>query len=446
MSSVKIKDTICAITTPIGIGAIAGIRISGKNTLHILKKIIRSKITEGRVIHSFLSDNKNIIDEVILFFRKAPNTYTGCDEAEIFSHGGLAIPEMIIEVLEKNGCRMANPGEFTQRAFLNGKLDLVQVESIMDIVNAKTKNAAVSAVSMLKGTFSKEISQLRNNLVSLSALIEANLDFPEEEDINFDKSATLAIIDRISDTIEKLISKDEDNLLLKRGLNIVITGKPNVGKSSLFNTMLSKEKAIVTNIPGTTRDVLEGLLNINGIPVLIKDTAGIRVTKDPIENIGIEKTKNEIKHAHIVIALFDVSRTFDNDDYLHLSYLKNAKNVFFILSKSDLKAVLDISELPEISGKINCRDESAELEINKLIYRFIKGNRFSLNLNDRITENLKKALIALKRARKIINHDEGLELASIETKEAVENLSAITGEITTEQTLNNIFSTFCIGK
>jgi len=440
------RDTICAITTPIGIGAIAGIRIAGKNTLTILNKILPSTPAKDKIIHTYIYDKDKVIDEVILFFRKSPNTYTGCDEAEIFCHGGLAVPEIIIELLIKNGCRMAGNGEFTQRAFLNGKIDLVQAESVMDIVNAKTKDAAISAISMLKGDFSNTIDKLRNKLLTISSLIEANLDFPEEEDINFDKDQALCIISEAEDRLKNLIIKDENNILMKRGLTVIITGKPNVGKSSLFNLLLSREKAIVTNIPGTTRDILEGWINIRGIPILIKDTAGIRITDDPIERIGIEKTEKEIENAHIVLALFDSSRHFDSDDKLHLKFLKNAKNIFYILTKSDLKGRFEENELPRIEAKIDCRDKTSEGIINSIISTFIENKRFSLNLNDRITEKLKNAEVYLKKTRLIIENNEGLELASEEIKEAIINLSSVTGDITTDDILNNIFSSFCIGK
>lgn len=442
----KNRDTICAITTPIGISAIAGIRISGKNTRTIIENILPSSPPEGKIAHSYIYDKGTMIDEVLLFFRKSPNTYTGCDEAEIFCHGGLAVPEIIIELLIKNGCRMAGPGEFTQRAFLNGKIDLVQAESVMDVVNAKTKDAAISAISMLKGNFSRIINKLRDKLLVISTLIEANLDFPEEEDINFDKIETLSVISKAEDMLEHLIRKDENNILMKRGLTVIITGKPNVGKSSLFNLLLSREKAIVTNIPGTTRDVLEGWINIHGIPVLIKDTAGIRNTEDPIEKIGIEKTEREIENAHLVLALFDGSRHFDDDDTLHLTFLKKAKNLFYILTKNDLTGKFEEDRLPRIEAKIDCRDKDSEGIITNLILKFIANKRFSLNLNGRITEKLKNAQTYLAKTRSIIEHNEGLELASEEIKEAIRNLSSVTGEITSDDILNNIFSSFCVGK
>ena len=283
-------------------------------------------------------------------------------------------------------------------------------------------------------------------MVYISSLIEANLDFPEEEDINFDKENTLNIISDTKKIITDLIRENENNIMMKRGISVTITGKPNVGKSSLFNLLLSREKAIVTGIPGTTRDVLEGWININGFPVLIKDTAGIRLTDDPVEKIGIKRTKKEIEKANIILALFDASRDFDENDRLHLEFLKNAKHVFYILTKVDLEKRLEETEIPYISGGINCRDSSFGSVVNRLIVKFISHEKISLNLNDRITKRLKNAREYINKTEKVINYNEGLELAAEEIKEAISNLSAITGKITTNEVLNNIFSSFCIGK
>ncbi|RKX68524.1 tRNA uridine-5-carboxymethylaminomethyl(34) synthesis GTPase MnmE, partial [candidate division TA06 bacterium] len=299
------NETISAITTPIGIGAISGIRISGSKTRRIILKIIqrRKRILAKRIYHDFvIDDNNNIIDEIIFFFRKAPSTYTGFDEAEIFTHGGYAIPELVLKLIIENGARLAKRGEFTQRAFINGKIDLLQAESVMDIVNAKTREAARNAIGIFQGKYSMEIREIKDQILYVLTIIDANIDFPEEEDIYFDSIKLLNRINNIKEKLQNMIKKEESTRLMKRGVNVVIVGKPNTGKSSLFNTLMFEEKSIVTDVPGTTRDVIEGWINIEGIPVLLKDTAGIRITNDIVESVGIKRTKNEINNSDIILA------------------------------------------------------------------------------------------------------------------------------------------------
>ncbi|MCK4544409.1 tRNA uridine-5-carboxymethylaminomethyl(34) synthesis GTPase MnmE [candidate division WOR-3 bacterium] len=442
-------ETISAITTPIGIGAISGIRISGSKTRRIVLKIIkkRKRILANRIYHDFVIDgNCNVIDEIIFFFRKAPNTYTGFDEAEIFTHGGYAIPELVLNLIIENGARIAERGEFTQRAFINGKIDLLQAESVMDIVNAKTREAARNAINILQGKYSMEIKEIKDQLLYVLTIIDANIDFPEDEDIYFDSIKVLNRIGNIKEKLQNMIKEEECTRLMKRGVNVVIVGKPNTGKSSLFNTLMLEEKAIVTDVPGTTRDIIEGWINIEGIPVLLKDTAGIRITNDIVESVGIEKTKNEIKNSDIILALFDGSNKLNGDDKLLLSLIEKKNNLFYILTKNDIEKKIDISKLKRFDARIDTRDHTIPKHINKLILSYIKNNNIVINIPDRIIVRIKEALKSLSKSHSILYNKEGLELASFEIKNAIDKLSNITGEITSDDILNNIFSSFCIGK
>lgn len=442
-------ETISAITTPIGIGAISGIRISGSKTKRIILKIIqkRKRILANRIYHNFvIDDNNNVIDEVIFFFRKAPNTYTGFDEAEIFTHGGYAIPEIVLNLIMENGARLAKRGEFTQRAFINGKIDLLQAESVMDIVNAKTRESARNAVSILQGKYSIKIGEIKEQILYVLTIIDANIDFPEEEDIYFNSINVLNRISNIKERLQNIIKEEEHTRLMKRGINVIIVGKPNTGKSSLFNTLMLEEKAIVTDVPGTTRDVIEGWINIEGIPILLKDTAGIRITDDIVESVGIERTKNEIKNSDIVLALFDGSSKLDSDDKLLLSLLERKSNLFCILTKNDIEIKINVNKLKRIDAKIDTRDHIITKKINNLILNYIKYNNIIVNVPDRVIIRIKDALKSLSKSHSIIYNKEGLELASFEIKNAIEKLSNITGEITSDDILNSIFSSFCIGK
>ena len=313
------EDTICAIATASGTGAISIIRVSGKETLDIVSKIFRGtnlkKVDSHTIHYGFIYDKDEKIDEVLVTVMLAPKTYTKEDTIEINSHGGLNTTNKILELLLEKGCRLAEPGEFTKRAFLNGRIDLTQAESVNDLINAKTDNARVLALNNLGGSLLKKIKDMRKNIVDVMASIEVNIDYPEYEDIEVVTKETL--MPKLLSVKEKLteILKDSKNgKLIKEGINIAIVGKPNVGKSSILNSLLEEEKAIVTNIAGTTRDIVEGSMTLNGFLINFIDTAGIRETDDVVEKIGVEKSKNAINKADVVIIVLNNNEELSNYD------------------------------------------------------------------------------------------------------------------------------------
>ena len=340
-------DTICAIATPIGEGGVAIIRISGENALNIASKIFISKnnydvknmqtytMKYGNVINV---ENKEIVDEVILSYMKAPNSYTGENVVEINCHGGVVSTNSVLNQIIRAGARLAEPGEFTKRAFLNGRIDLSQAEAVMDIITAKTELSMKSAMLQSNGALSREIAELRKYLLNVLALIEYAVDFTEDDEDIIDDNLLLQIKDGIDKTILKiksLLSNADEGKIIREGLNVVIVGKPNVGKSSLLNALLKEKRAIVTDVPGTTRDVIEEYINLDGIPIRITDTAGIRDTEDIVEKIGVEKSKEKIEEADLIILMLDTSRDIDDDDKDIIDKIKDRKYIV-LLNKIDL--------------------------------------------------------------------------------------------------------------
>ena len=340
-------DTICAIATPIGEGGISIIRISGNNALDMASSIFRPKNKQdiknmktytmryGNVINA---ENNEIVDDVILSYMKGPYSYTGENVVEINCHGGVVATNRVLNEIVKSGARLAEPGEFTKRAFLNGKLDLSQAEAVIDIIRAKTELSMKSAIMQSKGSLSKEIGELRKYLLNVLALIEYAVDFTEDDEDIIDDNLLSQIKDGINKTIErikKLLKNADEGKIIRDGLNMVIVGKPNVGKSSLLNALLREKRAIVTDIPGTTRDIIEEYINIDGIPVRIIDTAGIRDTEDTVEKIGVERSKEKIEEADLVVLMMDSSREVDDEDKLIIDAVKDKKYIT-LLNKIDL--------------------------------------------------------------------------------------------------------------
>ena len=456
-------DTICAIATPIGEGGIAIIRISGDKALEIASKIFVAKNKQDiKNMKSYTMRYGNIIeystgemiDDVILSYMKNPRSYTGEDVIEVNCHGGVVATNKVLEEIVKAGARLAEPGEFTKRAFLNGKLDLSQAEAIMDLIKAKTDLSMKSALMQSKGALSKEINELRKYLLNVLALIEYAVDFTEDDEDVVDDNLINQVKDGIGKTINKinvLLKSADEGKIIRDGLNIVIVGKPNVGKSSLLNALLRQKRAIVTDIPGTTRDIIEEYINLDGIPIRITDTAGIRDTDDTVEKIGVEKSKEKIEEADLIILMLDTSRDIDYEDEQIIEAVKDKKYVS-LLNKVDLerKLPLDIIESLDNKIEISAKTGVGIDELKEMIKNlFFDGKIDSESLivsNTRHKQALYRALENCEIALSRVNNNEFLDLISIYITASMKSLGEITGDELEEDLLNKIFSEFCVGK
>ncbi|RMA93046.1 tRNA uridine-5-carboxymethylaminomethyl(34) synthesis GTPase MnmE [Hydrogenothermus marinus] len=446
------KDTIVANATPLVASAVSIIRISGKDALKIGKSIFsRKNNIEPRKVYfgKFIDDKGNIIDEGLFIYFKAPNSFTGEDVVEIQTHGSVPVVKQIIKQTIEKGARFAQPGEFTKRAFLNGKIDLTQAEAIAQLIEAKTEKATKAAVNLLEGKLSKQIKKLKEKLMNINMLIEAELNFPEdveEIDMNIVKENLKEVIDEI----KKLISTYKKGKIINEGIKLAIVGRPNVGKSSLFNALVGYERAIVSDIQGTTRDFIEESYQIDGIPIRLIDTAGVRDAKDEIEKIGIEKTKEKIKEADIVLFVFDVSEGFTEEDKKIYEEVKD-KNPIIVGNKTDL--ILDKNQKKCYFKDIIYTSVKSQKGISELEKEILKNLHLTedsdseIYINLRHQESLKKALDVLNKIyTNFENYKDFKEILMIDIKEAENYLSEIIGEIATEDILGKIFSSFCIGK
>lgn len=438
-------DTISAIATPLGTGGVGIIRISGDKSFNIINKIFSNKnIKPGIISHGWILDQKDLIDEVIVLPFKIPNSYTGEDVIEIQCHGGLNVVKKILELTLKNGARMAEKGEFTKRAFLNRKLDLSQAEAVLDLIHAKTVDFAKKSAGNLSGKLSGEISKIKDKIFNLYSIIIAAVDFPEdvkEPEYDFLKEKIVDIINKINE----ILKFSQTSNILRQGIKITIAGRPNVGKSSLFNCLLNLERAIVTDIAGTTRDVIQETLDINGVPCTIIDTAGIRSDEniDKVESIGINYTKKSIDDSDLVLFLFDAKAGMKEEDEEIFSLIKN-KPFIKIASKSDLSNH-EYDDSINISTKTLKNIESLKKDIsNKICNTNFAETEFVTN--QRQQECLENAKIALNQAIEGVNNQEIQDLISIDIKTALMHISEISGEVITDEVLNNIFDNFCIGK
>ena len=343
------NDTIAAISTTMGVGAIAIIRVSGNTAIKIVNKIFKgcdlTKVNSHTINYGHIVDNNNIIDEVLVSIMKAPRTFTREDVVEINTHGGIAITNKVLELLLLNGCRLAEPGEFTKRAFLNGRIDLIEAEGVMDLINSKTEKSRKLAINQVNGEVSKLIKNLRQRIIEILANIEVNIDYPEYEDIEeMTNSMIFSNISDIEKQIKNILRHSENSKLIKDGIKTIIIGSPNVGKSSILNRLLNEEKAIVTDIAGTTRDIVEGQVTLNNICLNIIDTAGIRETEDKVEKIGVEKSLSLIDKADLVIVVLNGNEEISNEDLEILDRIKNKNNIV-IVNKIDLENKLDLNIL-----------------------------------------------------------------------------------------------------
>ena len=459
-----IEDTIAAISTPLGEGGIGIVRISGKNAADIAGKIFRpgSKINfineNRRLIYGHIVDENELeIDEVLLCYMKGPQTYTREDIVEIHCHGGIVPLRKVLEQVLARGARLAQPGEFTKRAFLNGRLDLAQAESIIDIIRSKTDRGLSLAVSLLKGNLSKRITEIQNRILGLLARVEANIDFPEED---LEETAGEAIIqegEEILKELAEMISSADKGRVYREGISTIIIGNTNVGKSSLLNALLRENRAIVTDIPGTTRDLIEEIINIQGIPLRIIDTAGLRETTDFVEKIGVERTRETIDKADLVLVVLDAIRGLNSEDRAILELIKDKKALILInkidvaeekirIKESDVwklveKPVLWISALKGIGID----------RLEKEIFEMVTGGQVTgsdavLVANIRHKEVLERSARHLQEAINGARQALPVDIVAIDLREAWEALGEITGSTATEDLLDRIFEDFCIGK
>ncbi|NLK96667.1 MAG: tRNA uridine-5-carboxymethylaminomethyl(34) synthesis GTPase MnmE [Epulopiscium sp.] len=459
-----IEDTIAAISTPPGTGGIGIIRLSGKDVFSIVNPIFKGKknqdlstvrshsIHYGHIIDK---ETSKAIDEVLVMVMKAPNTYTKEDIIEINCHGGIVSVRKVLEQVLRMGARLAEPGEFTKRAFLNGRIDLSQAEAVIDIIEAKTDMSLSTAMDQLEGSLSHRIGELREELLEMMAHIEAAIDYPEYdiEELGYDRVRKR--IEDIRAKIHRLLDTADSGKILREGVKTAIVGKPNVGKSSLLNALLREQRAIVTNIPGTTRDVLEEYINISGIPFKLIDTAGIRETEDVVEQIGVSRSKDIIESADLIIMILDLSTTLTEEDKYIMDLIEDKKKLV-LLNKTDLPAKLDKeeiynrfsqSEILEISAKNKKDVEKLEETLKEM---FMSGK---INMEDSVMiTNLrhKDALIkaddSLKDALSTIDMGMPEDCLSIDLTNAYKYLGEITGESVQDDLIKKIFSQFCLGK
>ena len=452
------NDTIATISTALGVGAISIIRVSGPESIEIVNKIFTkdlSNIESHTINYGYIKDGKNIIDEVLVSLMKAPKTYTREDLIEINCHGGIATTNKILELLIKNGCRLAEPGEFTKRAFLNGRIDLVQAEAVNSLLNATTDISRKQAINELQGNNSNLIKELREKLIQMISNIEVNIDYPEYEDI--EELTNSKILPKLKDyvfNLETIISKSKEGRIIKEGINVALIGKPNVGKSSLLNTLLEEEKAIVTNIAGTTRDIVEGQINISGVVFNLIDTAGIRNTDNVIEQIGVEKSKKVIKDCNLILLIFNNNDILTDEDKEIFNYVKETnKPIIIIINKVDLETRLNKEYLSkdykivEISTKtkagINDLKETIKETFN--LEKIITDD-INYSFNSRSIGLLEKSKDKIVAAINAINDNYPVDIVELEIKSAWEILGEIIGETYTEELLDNLFSRFCLGK
>jgi len=458
-SIVTTEDTIAAIASAISIGkgGVAIIRVSGKDAINSCKKIVQTKSKYAwkshRVFRGFIQENKQnkFIDEVLILVMKSPNSFTGEDVVELHCHGGIIIVNKVLKILlsSNSGVRLANPGEFSQRAFLNGKIDLTQAESINQLINASNTRSAELAFSGVQGEIKKKIDDIKNDLINQLSEIEARVDF-EEDFTDFDYTKYLKNIKKVKEKIKLLIENAKRNSYIHNGISIALIGKTNVGKSSLLNLLAKKEKAIVTNIPGTTRDVIEVNLTINDIPMKIIDTAGIRETHEQIESIGIKKSFGKIKESDFIIYIYSLEEGFNEEDKKIIQEIPKEKLITILGNKKDLIDCKNINsnELKNTILMSIKNNDGERLLIDTIIKKcgLKQVENINIFLNERHLTNLSACLSNLNDTDEIIENKLPFDLLSIELRDGIQNLSKITGQELTEELLDNIFSKFCIGK
>ncbi|MDD2409432.1 MAG: tRNA uridine-5-carboxymethylaminomethyl(34) synthesis GTPase MnmE [Bacilli bacterium] len=448
--------TICAISTAVGTGAISIIRVSGKEAICIVNSVFSgvnlTKVNSHTIHYGFIVENNYKIDEVLITIMKAPKTFTTEDTVEINCHGGISTTNKILEILLNKGCKLAEPGEFTKRAFLNSRIDLLKAEAISDIINSETEKARKLAINQIAGKLSEKIDQIRKNLIQLQASIEVNIDYPEYEDIEVITYQNLMPnLNKILFDLNELIIESENGKIIKNGINVVIIGKPNVGKSSILNAFLEEDKAIVTNIPGTTRDIIEGKINLNGILLNIIDTAGLRYTTDFVEKIGVQKSIDISEKADLIIYVIDNTNTNLSADIKKINKLKNKKIIIFI-NKNDISSKNNYDELNKynlVMGNTVSKNGLNELK-NKIVemfnIKYLDTKDYSYLSSARQISLTKKAKNVIENAINNLNEGISIDMVTIDIKECYETLGEIIGVVYKEDLIDELFSRFCLGK
>ncbi|WP_457567688.1 tRNA uridine-5-carboxymethylaminomethyl(34) synthesis GTPase MnmE [Desulfurobacterium sp.] len=462
MTDYLCEDTIAAISTPLAKGAIGIVRISGKNALDILKNVFRTKSGKRKEFFEnrkmtygvIVNENGEEIDEVLAVYMKGPRTFTGEDVVEIHSHGGIYVVRKILKRVLAEGARLAEPGEFTKRAFINGRIDLIQAEAINEIINAESELSLKVAVNHLRGKLSERIEAVRDRLFHLKALIEAAVDFPEEEVEIIETGRVKQIVKEAAEEIKKLIETYEDGRIIREGIKIAIAGRPNVGKSSLLNALLKEERAIVTDIPGTTRDIIEETITLKGIPVRLIDTAGIREAQDAVEKIGITKTMEKLKEADVILFVIDGHAGFTEEDRKIYNLIRNNTNLIVVINKRDRGLKVTCRNFTEKCVEISAKTGEGVEKLSDIIMKTLLlepetlfKEAETMITSERHRNLLEKALKNLQRVQESIERGvESPEFLAIDIDEALDALGEIVGKKGIEEMLDIIFSTFCIGK
>lgn len=448
------NDTIAAISTALGVGAISIIRVSGPESIKIVNKIFKGKdltTVQSHTIHyGYITNNDEIIDEVLVSIMKTPKTFTKEDIVEINCHGGIATTNKVLELLLTNGAKLAEPGEFTKRAFLNGRINLLEAEGIMNLISSKTEISRKMSINQLSGKVGQKIKDLREILVQIISNIEVNIDYPEYEDVEvLENNKVLPNLIKIKDKLRETLKDAEDGKIINEGINIGIIGKPNVGKSSLLNALLEEDKAIVTDIKGTTRDVVEGSITLKGVLLNFVDTAGIRKSDNLVEQIGIQKSYQIIDKSDLIIYILNNNEPIDNEEIELYNKIKNKKHII-ILNKIDLETKIDLSFIDDTPLKLSLANNDAT-PVKEAIAKIFDLNALETKdltylSNARNISLLKKALQHINLSIENINKNDPIDIVELEIKECWNTLGEILGETYTDELLDELFQRFCLGK
>ncbi|MBR3281001.1 MAG: tRNA uridine-5-carboxymethylaminomethyl(34) synthesis GTPase MnmE [Clostridia bacterium] len=450
-------DTIAAISTPIGQGGIGIIRISGPKSLDIIKRIFKSKqakYTPNTIVLGKIYDNEELIDEVLVSYFKAPFSYTGEDVIEVNSHGGTLVVQRILEIILNNGAKLAEPGEFTKRAFLNGKLDLSQAEAVIDLINSKTKSENDNSIKQLDGILGDKIRNIKKDIIDVLVDLEANVDYPEYDIEEISREKVIKQISKSLSDLEQLSHSFEEGKVLKNGINTAIIGKPNVGKSSILNRFLKEERAIVTDVAGTTRDTIEEAIIHNGILINFIDTAGIHETTDIVEEIGVEKSKKAIEDSDLVLVVLDNSSKLSKEDEELIDLVKDKKRII-VLNKIDKQEKISAEfrdlfkndEIVMISAKENCGiEELLDMITINYINNKVSGKTDIVITNIRHKDAIDKTILSLNNVLNAAKSGVPLDMISIDIQNSISFLGEILGDNVSEDIINGIFSKFCLGK